>query len=432
MTVLDARPTQATTDEIEVGPPPPDRSAAGPRGPGGRRGGRRGDTPRRRRHLVRNLAIVLAVVMVPVGWSYAGYLTAPGDAPLQVRSVDWLRDHGFESAINDVEQWWYTRKRPTGSHPPKADIPIALRRTSATVPADADRAVTADRKVTADGSVTADTGVSAAGAAPQRGTLEAVWMPVAGLASGPGAVQETYLHPDAAAPAVIADVVRFDQSKLRTVYVPGTKEPGGTWAWGSEIPMRDRPTVIAAFNAGFKFRHTRGGVYTEGRHAVRPLEAGLASLVIDRSGRADVVAWPGPSALTKDVVSVRQNLDLIVDAGAPAKGLKADRGGRWGTKRSQFQYTWRSAVGVDAQGRLLYAAGSQITLTQLARAMVDAGAVRAMQLDIHDGVVTFNWFRPDPASKLGVSAAKLSPSMQRKATRFLSADWRDFIAVQVR
>lgn len=404
MTILDDRPIGAEPDSDGDRAPAVDGSGPLTSEPGPQR-------PRRRRHRIRNTVIVLAVLMVPVGWSYGGYLTAAGDAPLQVRSVDWLRDHGFESVINDIEQWWYTRKKPTGAHPPVGDIPPALRSAAASVPVPAERAVTA---------------------APRPGGLEAVWVPVEGLASQPGAVVETYLHPDAAARSVVADVVRFDQSHLRTVYVPGTKEPGGTWAWRSEIPPKDRPTVIAAFNAGFKFRHTRGGVYTEGRDAVRSLQPGLASLVIDSRGRADVVSWPGPAALTKDVVSVRQNLALIVDGHRPVPGLKSDRGGNWGTRKSQFQYTWRSAVGVDAQGRLIYAAGSRMTLMQLARAMVDAGAVRAMQLDIHDGVVTFNWFRPDHVSQLGVAAEKLIPSMQRKATRFLKTDQRDFVAIQVR
>lgn len=354
-------------------------------------------------------------MMVPLGCSYGSYLIAPGDAPLQVRSVDWLRDHGFESVINDVEQWWYTRHKPTGSRPPRSDIPVVLRARAGDAAAPV--AVALDRAVTETSHPAAD---------------EGTWRTVAGLASASGAVQQTYLHPDPAAPSVIANVVRFDQSELRTVYVPGTREPGGTWAWRSEIPRRERPRTVAAFNAGFKFRHTRGGVYTEGRHAVRPLAPGLASLVVDTDGRADVVAWPGASALTPQVASVRQNLALIVDDGRPVPGLSKDRGGNWGTRRSQFQYTWRSAIGVDGTGRLVYAAGRQMTLMQLARAMVDAGAVRAMQLDIHDGVISFNWYRPDQRSPLGVDASKLMPSMQRPATRYLATDQRDFFLVQAR
>ena len=143
--------------------------------------------------------------------------------------------------------------------------------------------------------------------------------------------------------------------------------------------------------------------------------------MIGKDGRADVEAWPGDSALSS-VASVRQNLSLIVDGGRPVDGLTSDKGLKWGTKKSQFQYTWRASVGVDAKGRLIYAAGSQMTMMQLATAMVDAGAVRAMELDIHDGVVTFNWYRPAPTTPLGVEGMKLTPSMQRKADRYLAPD----------
>jgi hypothetical protein len=379
-----------------------------PGGPGSRPRRDRGRTrPRRRLRFI--VLSLLALVVISTGWSYGQYLTAPGDAPVTVRSADWLRDHGFESAVNDVEQWWYTRSKPTGAKPPTADIPKTLRTTPV---ANVDRAITA---------------------AAVPGPGEGVWVSVTGLAARRGAVQQTYIRPDPKAASVSAELVRFDQHALRTVLVPGTKEPGGTgWSWGSQIPRAQRPRAVAAFNAGFKFGGTRGGLYAEGRHAVRPLQDGVASLVIHTDGTADVAQWGRDATLTKNVASVRQNLALIVDHGQAVPGLTSDRGLRWGTKKSQFQYTWRSAVGVDARGRLVYAAGSQMTLTQLATAMVDAGAVRAMQLDIHDGVVTFNWYRPDPHSALGVAASKLTPSMQRSPTRYLTPDQRDFVTVEAR
>jgi hypothetical protein len=52
-----------------------------------------------------------------------------------------------------------------------------------------------------------------------------------------------------------------------------------------------------------------------------------------------------------------------------------------------------------------------------------------MQLDIHDGVVTFNWYR-DVASHL--TGTKLMPSMQRPADRYLAPDQRDFFVVEAR
>ncbi len=343
--------------------------------------------PRPRRRWRRWVLLVVALALIPVTWSYASYLTASGNEPVTVRTSDWLRDHGFETMVNDIEQWWYTRSPPTGSRPVPAEIPPGLH---------------------------------------QAGQ----WTNVAGLSAPAGSVQEEYVQPDAAHRSVAATVVRIDQAATRLVLVPGTKEPGGKpWAWHSEIPPAQRSKAIAAFNAGFKFRNTSGGLYSEGRHAVRPLQSGLASLVISADGTATVADWGRDATLTPGVVSVRQNLALIVDGGRPAPGLRSDRGGRWGTRRSQFQYTWRSALGVDAQNRLIYVAGNHLTLTALASAMVDAGAVRGMQLDIHDGVVTYNWYRP---SRSGVSASKLEPAMQRSANRYLVPDQRDFFALMAR
>jgi hypothetical protein len=383
---------------------------------------------RRRSRAWRVLRVVAAAVvlaMVPVTWSYVGYLTAAGDAPVSVRSVDWLRDHGFESVVNDVEQWWYTRKQPTGTHPPTADVPAPLRAaTRLTPPVAASPAA---------GVAVATGPATATGAATTNGPGHWTWIAVPGLVSRPGSVQQTFIRPDPLHPSVGAAVVRFDQHAVRTVLVPGTREPGGApWSWGSEIPRQQRPRAIAAFNAGFKFRHTRGGLYAEGRHAVRALQPGLASLVVRKDGTADVADWGRDARMGPGIASVRQNLALIVDHGRPVAGLVSDRGGNWGTRHSQFQYTWRSGVGVDAAGRLVYAAGSQLSLTELAGALVDAGAVRAMQLDIHDGVVTFNWYRPAPGSSDLVSGSKLMPSMQRSATRYLASDQRDFFTILAR
>ncbi len=403
MTILEARPAPPT--EPPVNDPPADAAP-----------GRR---PRRHRRR-QTVLVVLAALMVPVGWSYSGYLTAAGDAPVGVRSVDWLRDHGFESVVNNVEQWWYTRTKPTGTKVPTSELPKALRPKAL---ANATPAAAAS----AQPSSTIPTLVSP----PQTG--EGVWQPVPGLAVAPTAVEQTFLRPDPHYPSVGANLVRIDQAATKLVYVPGTVQPGGTnWAWGSQIPTDQRQHVIAAFNAGFKFKHTKGGIYTEGRSAVRPLQDGLAAIVIRKDGTADIAEWGRDATMGPDIGSVRQNLDLIVDHGAPVKGLVTDRGGRWGTVKSQLQYTWRSGLGVDAQGRLIYVAGRKMTLTQLATTLAQAGSVRAMQLDIHDNVVTFNWYRPVAGTRTQVTGSRLTPAMTRDATRYLAPDQRDFLAVVAR
>ncbi|TPW10156.1 MAG: hypothetical protein FD127_3877 [Acidimicrobiaceae bacterium] len=61
----------------------------------------------------------------------------------------------------------------------------------------------------------------------------------------------------------------------------------------------------------------------------------------------------------------------------------------------------------------------------LANALVDAGALTAMELDIHKGMVTFNLFTHHPE----LTGHKLLPDMTRPADRYLTPDWRDFIMV---
>ena len=64
----------------------------------------------------------------------------------------------------------------------------------------------------------------------------------------------------------------------------------------------------------------RGGYYAEGR-VIKPLVDGAASLVIRSDGTPTVAKWGRDATLGPDTASVRQNLSLIVDDGAPVAGL---------------------------------------------------------------------------------------------------------------
>src|SRR5664279_3850114 len=65
--------------------------------------------------------LALAVVLGVPGVSYAHALTYPGSATWQMRSVEWLRDHGGSPLVDRIENWYYTANRPTGSAPDAQD-----------------------------------------------------------------------------------------------------------------------------------------------------------------------------------------------------------------------------------------------------------------------------------------------------------------------
>src|SRR5579863_8143937 len=75
---------------------------------------------RRRRWIA--LGLVLAL-LAPVGYSYGRALTGPGTDALSIRSVEWLRSHHLRWLVNDVENYWYSHRRPR-----KGGVPSVQRR----------------------------------------------------------------------------------------------------------------------------------------------------------------------------------------------------------------------------------------------------------------------------------------------------------------
>ncbi|MEV0067473.1 hypothetical protein [Amycolatopsis sp. NPDC050768] len=360
-----------------------------------------GPRPKRRRRRLA-LLVIAALLAYPAG-TYGYALTYPGDASVAVRTVDWLRDLGLGGVVNAVENWWFTRHPPSSAPPPPGDLPSTG-------------------------------GIAAGGAGPRPRNLPVgpgaaagagEWLP--GARSG-GQVAEytTFLQPDPAHASVVAGVAWLNQSLVRTQLFSGTKDPGGPGP--AAIPAELHGTLVAAFNSGFKLKDCNGGYYLAGT-TVAPLHDGMASVVIDDTGRVSVAQWGRDATMNPHLTAVRQNLDLVIDHGAPVPGLDLNPAGHWGSASNQFQYTWRSGLGTDRAGNLLYVGGTGLTLHTLADAMVQAGIRQGMELDIHSPMVTFNSYRPDAP---GIGPDKLLPTMPGNLTRYLQADQRDFFATSLR
>ena len=127
-----------------------------------------------------------------------------------------------------------------------------------------------------------------------------------------------------------------------------------------------------------------------------------------------------------DIVYARQNLPLIVTGGRPNPNLSD--GPEWGATLGNAIQVWRSAVGIDRHGNLIYAAANYQTVGSLAAIMIHAGAVRAMELDINTYWTSFITYRYPGAG----DPANLLPTMDRSPERYLTPDDRDFFAVYAR
>ena len=259
---------------------------------------------------------------------------------------------------------------------------------------------------------------------------EGQWTVEATVRGGAPAIAVARLRPDASHRTVTASLAWMDPSAVRFSLIAGTKQPAGhVGASGAQVPSSLQSALLAAFNLGFKMGDTPGGALEEGLSA-GALQAGLATIVVHTDGTATIGEWGRDVTLGPDVAAVRQNLHLIVDGGQVVPGLFDDPAHQWG-KLSWLLPAWRSGVGVDASGHLLYAGGNQLTLNALAEALHQAGAVRAMELDMHNHMVTYNLFTPALGGGTPIGH-KLSPDMTESPRRYLSPDQRDFVAVYAR
>jgi hypothetical protein len=224
----------------------------------------------------------------------------------------------------------------------------------------------------------------------------------------------------------------MDTKLLRATLYSGSQIPGGgPFPNTAPIEPSSASSLVAAFNAGFLMSNANGGYYTD-RRVVFPLRDGAASFVVYANGTSTVGMWGRDVTMTPDVVSVRQNLDLLVDNGQPAPGLIATDTTAWGNTLGGAVYVWRSGLGVTADGALVYVGGPELNITDLANLLVKAGAVRAMELDINTDWVNFTTYRPPTTTgqASGLNGTELLPDMAGTPDRYFEPWWaRDFITM---
>jgi phosphodiester glycosidase len=367
------------------------------------------------------------MLLTPEGVSLGGALGNPAlGLSISARLAEWLRDNGGGSAVNTVENWWYSHHPPpVGGRPLAAALPTRQHTGTSTTGVRHD--------IPAHLQAPAPLATFALPALPGEG----VWRPVGRLVKGSPAVYETFLRPDAVHTSVVDGIAWLDTKLLSATLYSGSYIPGGgPYKYTAPIEPAAARTLVAAFNAGFRMQDANGGYYTQAQTII-PLRQGAASFVIYRNGSATVGAWGTDVTMNSDVVAVRQNLNLLVDNGAPVPGLNANDTTRWGNTLGNQVYVSRSGIGVTRDGALVYVGGPELNITDLANLLVRAGAVRAMELDINTDWVNFATFSPStPTGLASVSnGADLLPlaDMAGPPTRYFTTWWaRDFITMSAR
>ena len=196
-------------------------------------------------------------------------------------------------------------------------------------------------------------------------------------------------------------LVRMNQGVVHLALHAGSVDPGGTgWRFGDAVAGREIRHLILGFNGGFKFSTGSGGFVSFG-HVGVALSAGDGSIVTYGNGTTQIGAWEhGVPAHGLAIASVRQNLHLLIDHGVPAGSVAGCGMACWGVTIGNQPAVARSALGIRADGQLVWAAGEGLTVGQLADGMIAAGVQRAVQLDINPDWVAGYLYLHHPAAPL--------------------------------
>jgi hypothetical protein len=364
---------------------------------------------RRRRRLLLIATPLLGLVAWAVG-SYAVWMLKPTSMSFGPRSVEWVRaEVPFGNTIvDDIEHIYYTANAPKKGGPAPKRLPVV----GLNLPPPRKRKVAGPPRIR---TVFAD-----------RLPGEGVWKPTGPPVDGAPPVLVTSFRPEAEYPELVAYVAWFDHTRTAIGYYPGRYEPPNAAVRGPMmVPYGQRWRLLATFNGGFTYEDGENGSTVNG-HVNEPLKDGKATLVGYHDGRVEIVKWSGGPSAGPDVAWARQSLAPIVWNGRLNPALNEDPNSpEWGFTLGGVTRVWRTAVGIDRRGNLIFVAAEGQTVISIAKALQHIGAVRAMEFDINP-----DWHTLISYTHHGGLVPKMvEPQPKESPDRYLVPDDRDFFAV---
>ena len=374
---------------------------------------------RRRRRLV-----IAAPFLVVLTWgivSYAAWMVQPTSMQWNARSAEWVRNEvPFGNwAVDQGESIAYSLNPPKTGGPQLKSLPtVGLNPPPTSLP-----------------SSHAALPKSQAAAWPPRVTPvfphplpgEGVWKSAGPPIDGGPPVLLTTFRPELDYPQTVAYVAWFDHTRTEIGYYPGRYEPPAAAVRGpTMVPYDQRSRLLATFNGGFTYTDGANGSADNGR-TNEPLKDGNATLIGYRDGRIAIVNWSGGPDVGPDVAWARQSLAPILWNGQLNPQLDTNPNSpRWGYTLGGLSRVWRTGVGIDRRGNLIYVAADDQTVISLAKILQHVGAVRGMEFDINPEWHTLITYTHGAH---GLVPTMVGANPMQPATRYLVPDDRDFFAI---
>jgi hypothetical protein len=222
----------------------------------------------------------------------------------------------------------------------------------------------------------------------------------------------------------------FNHGLVALALHSGTIDAGSSgWHYGPSVIDGERRSLVAAFNGAFKLETGSGGFESYGRTA-SPLQRGLGSIVTYADGTTNIGAWgEGVPSHASRVVSVRQNLSLLIDHGVAAGTVECVS--CWGATLGGGPDVARSALGITADGQLVWAGGEGLSVASVTEGLLKAKVVRAVELDINPQWVAGYLYRHRGPGR-SLEAIPVVPAQTGVPGAFLEPYSRDFFTVLAR
>lgn len=206
-------------------------------------------------------------------------------------------------------------------------------------------------------------------------------------------MMKTLLHPDHSRSWAELFVVAVDLRTVRVMPVMGYQEPrtdkkeAENYVRPAKIPEKHYGALLAAFNGGFMAEHGSYGVYFDGITFIDPKDD-ACTLAQYLDGTFTVATWSRIKERASEMEWFRQAPNCMYEDNKMHPALKAYHARKWGATLDGETVIRRSAVGISADGQILYIGISNHTNAKvMALGMNHAGAVAVAQMDV-------NWSYP--------------------------------------
>jgi len=373
-------------------------------------------------------------VALYVGISLGVFIAQHSEDPLQQNVATWARNNHLGFVVNRMERWLHSK--PPSAKPAESlalgdneELVDTVAPTSAPATTTAPATSTSPNGPVGPTTTAAPTTTLPPAPEPLAPAItpaldgEGEWRPLASLGSRT-VVWGTSIRPLADYGSVVATAAVIEQTALHAALFNGTVIPGKSgWNNGNHIMKDALPSLVAAFNGGFRLEHFKGGYITEGR-VIRKMRDNEATMAIDKNGVLHVGVWGKDLQDDGSWVSLRQNLPPVVMDGV--ESVSKFPGTYWGDDFHQVTFTYRSAICARADGRLMYVAIGNVDIDLLAKALIAMGCHTAMELDINGNWPQFDTFK-------GFGTIERKPQFLDKRMgnggRYLRKSEKDFIAL---